>query len=267
MSDPGHQRQRHLSSFHLELARLGQTSPGERAFIDEHLRGCAACSEMAASFEGHRRGFLATGASEAGARARAREGLGRARRRRLFAWLATGLLLPVAAALVLFLAPRRGARDGGVGLDPDVAVKGGPTPGLMVAARRGARVFPVSPSEPLRPGDQIRFVLERVRHRYVLIASVDGAGRANIYVPYEGSASLDVGAGDRVEIPGSIVVDDVPGPERLFALVSARPIDAASVRAALANVGARGPSAVRDTRRLDVGADDQVSMLLEKVVP
>jgi hypothetical protein len=128
-------------------------------------------------------------------------------------------------------------------------------------------VFPVSPGEPLRPGDQIRFVLERVRYRYVLIASVDGAGRASIYVPYEGSASLDIGAGDRVEIPGSIVVDDTPGPERLFALVSARPIDAAGVRAALANVGAGGPSAIRGTRRVDVGADDQVSMLLEKVVP
>jgi len=264
MSNPGHERRRHLSSFHLELARLGEASAAERGFVDEHLRDCAACAEMAAAFEQHRQTFAAAGAARADAGARAQRDVGRARRRRFF-WMAATLLFPAAAALVVLAAPRRGARD--AGLEPEIAAKGGSGPGLVVAARRGSRVFVVGPGEPLHPGDQIRFVLERVRQRYVLIASVDGAGRASIYVPYEGSASLQVGTGDRIEIPGSIVIDDAPGPERLFALVSAGPIDAASVRAALARIGARGPSAIRGTQRLDVGADAEVSMLLEKVVP
>jgi hypothetical protein len=261
MNVPPQERRRHLSSFHLELARLGEASPADRAFIDEHLRDCAECTEMAAAFEGWRREHASAGG--AAARARAGERLRQTRRRR-FAWWGTCLLVPVAAGLIIFVSVARHPTPL-AGPEPDIGVKGGA--GLVVAARRGDRVFPVRPGEPIHPGDQIRFVLERVRHPFVLIASVDGAGRANVYVPYEGSASLAVHASDRIEIPGSIIIDDSPGPERLFALISRRPLDAAGVRAALASIGRRGPAAIRGTSRLDVGADEQVSMLMEKVVP
>jgi hypothetical protein len=258
MSDPGAERGRHLASFHLELARVGETSPADRAFIDEHLRICAQCAEMAATFEANRHEFGAPGGAGARVRAHLQEQLQR-RPRRWLAWLGAGVLVPLAAGIVILATFHRPSPR-----EPDIGLKGGA--GLLVAARRGERVFPVRPGEPLRPGDQIRFVLEHVRYPFVLIASVDGAGRANVYVPYEGPASLEVRAGDRVEIPGSIIIDDTPGPERLFAFLSARPLDATGVRAALTTIGARGASAIRAVNRLDVGADEQVSMLMEKVV-
>jgi hypothetical protein len=261
------QTARHVSSFHIELVRLGVASPSERAWIDEHLHSCPACGQMADAFEASRLAFAGAVAARSGAELRAR--LARVRRRR-WRWLGAGLLIPVATSFLAVVSWRSPQAPAGPDIDPDIAVKSGAGPGLLVAVRRGDRVFPVQPGEPLRPGDQIRFVLERARHPFVMIASVDGAGQASIYVPFDGKESLAIGTNrreDRVELPGSIIVDDSPGPERLFALLSRRPIDAASVRAALSKVGAGGSSSIRSTNRLDVGAADQVSVLVEKAIP
>src|SRR6185295_5003137 len=113
---------------------------------------------------------------------------------------------------------------------PDISVKGGTA--LLVAVRRGERIFPVrgdgagapggavSRSEPIHPGDELRFVIAPARSPFVLLGSIDGAGHASIYVPYDGSASAPLGGPlERVELPGSIVIDGGPGPERLFALL------------------------------------------------
>jgi hypothetical protein len=44
-------------------------------------------------------------------------------------------------------------------------------------------------------------------------------------------------------------------------------VNAAAVRAALAAVGAGGVSAIRGVTRLDVEADEQLSLLVEKASP
>ncbi|HXU06472.1 MAG TPA: DUF4384 domain-containing protein [Polyangia bacterium] len=147
----------------------------------------------------------------------------------------------------------------------EVGVKGGA--GFTMVARRDGRVFSVEPGAKLRANDQIRFVVSHLRHRYVLIASVDGAGRANVYFPYEGATSENVGIRERIELPGSIVIDGSPGPERFFALVSREPLQTTSVRRALDAVGKEGTNSIRNASRLDVGADEQVSILVEKDAP
>ena len=263
MSDSsGQPSRRHLSSYHVELARLGRASAADRAFIDEHLRTCARCAQMAASFEDARREFATTVLPRTRAALEAR----RARRRRFSViWWWGGLLVPVAASMIVFAPWRRSPSPPPAVGEPEIGVKGGV--GFFLAARRGDRVFPVRPGDPLRPGDQIRFVLERVRYPYVLIASIDGAGHASIYVPYEGSASTRVAQDDHLEIPGSIVIDASPGPERMFAFLSRQPLSAAPVRQALAAVGARGGEAIRRANKVDVGADEQVTILVEKAVP
>jgi hypothetical protein len=263
MTDTSDEGVRHLSSFHCELLRLGEVSAAERKWMEEHLRSCAACTALSGSFEASRREFAGAVATRTGAQLRAR--VEQARRRR-WRWVGVGLLVPVAATFLVVLSGR-GPRPPEVA-EPEFGVKGGP--GLLVAARRGSRVFPVSAKEPLRAGDQIRFVLDSVRHPFLMIASVDGAGHANIYVPYEGKESLAVeakGQQSRIEIPGSIIIDETPGPERLFAFLSQRPIEAAKVRAALAKLAAGGPAAIRTGKTVDVGAEEQVSMLLEKAPP
>jgi hypothetical protein len=128
-------------------------------------------------------------------------------------------------------------------------------------------VFAVELTDKLKAGDQVRFVVSHPRHRYLLIGSVDGAGRANIYFPYEGSQSADVGTRDRFEVPGSIVIDAGPGPERFFALLSREPLQTISVRRALDGVGRQGTNGIRNARSLDVGADEQTSILVDKETP
>lgn len=269
--------ERHVSSFHAELLRLGEASAAERAWIEGHLESCPACAAMTAELDAARDEFTATVAPRSAARlsarlAERRRGGGRPR----WGWLSAGLLIPSAAVVVALVAVRRpppvtggaaGPAEARRELEPDYTEKGGGRAQMMVAARRGTRVFAVRPGELLQAGDQIRFVIQGARHPFVMIASVDGRGHANVYVPYDGVSSLAVAPGARIEMPGSIVIDDSPGPERLFALLSHRPIDAAKVRAALGSVGGRGAAAIRSTTALDVGADEQVSMLVEKASP
>jgi hypothetical protein len=247
---------RHLSSFHLELLRLGEASGDERAWIDRHLRECPRCGEMASAFESHRREF---GARESAAKAPPPGALETRRGGRATARIGFGILLPVAAAVALFLSVKRPSTPV---TEPEILAKG--EAGLMLVARRGARVFPVEPNEKLRAGDQIRFVVSHPRHRYLLIGSIDGSGHASIYFPYEGAESAEIGRRDRFEVPGSIVIDATPGPERFFALFSGRPLQTTSIRRALDAVGKQGTNGIRNRVRLEVGADEQISILVEK---
>jgi hypothetical protein len=103
--------------------------------------------------------------------------------------------------------------------------------------------------------------------RYLLIASLDGRGQATIYHPYGGAESSAVTDPIRLEVPGSIVLDDAPGPERIYALFSRTPIPARDVTASLAAVFARGAPAIRSELRLDLAAEEQASVFFEKGAP
>jgi hypothetical protein len=265
---------RHVSSYHLELRRLGEMPGDDQVWMDQHLRACAACADLALAHVDRRRQFE----GPVQARSLAALAVRFQSRRRRWSWrhaLGIGLLVPVAAGFLLLVSmgrhrPWRSVDDGVAShpaAEPELTAKGGP--GFLLVARRGDRVFRVTSREALRPHDQVRFVLEHVQYPYVLIASVDGRGHANVYVPYEGSQSAAVGGvagGDRVEIPGSIVIDDSPGPERMFALLSRKPLSASMVRAALKALGSRGAQAIRAASSLEVDADEQLSLAVEKIV-
>ena len=98
------------------------------------------------------------------------------------------------------------------------------------------------------------------------MASVDGSGAVMIYYPYGGDQSMVI-EGDRVELSGSIELDAAPGPERIYALLSDRPIEAAIVRAHLLGVAAGGAEAIRGTRALPVPVRAQLSLVFEKARP
>jgi hypothetical protein len=258
MPAPSEPRPRHLASFHLEAIRLGAASADERAWAEAHQRACERCASLAASLDGARAEFAADVLPKTRAALRARAPRAPVSRRRW--WWAGAFLAPAAIAAVALLVPRKPVTVDDQGT---IAEKGGPSLGIV--ARRGSRVFPVSSGEQMHPGDQIRFVLKGVTYPFGLIASVDGAGEPNIYVPYGGAASVSVAPGDRIELEGSIVLDGRLGPERVFALFSRRPLSAAAVREALAALGSLGGDAVRKASDLAVGADAQSSVLLEKV--
>ena len=92
--------------------------------------------------------------------------------------------------------------------------------------------------------------------------SIDGAGTATVYYPYGGERSGPTSQ-EPSELPGSIVLDAAPGPERVFALVSAEPLEAAVVKRKLLDMR----SHIRETTRLAVPGVEQASIVFEKEAP
>jgi hypothetical protein len=258
---------RHLTVLDLDELELEPSAPEPRARVEAHARRCSACAERRAAhvarIEQFRVSVLPRTVEAVTARRRDRL------RRRWAAWLA----LPVAAATALLLLVTGRQHDGVspvAGGESALGVKGSAL--FEVFARRngpaadvdGPSVVRVHDGMRLAPGDALRFVLFPSGMPYVLIASVDGAGQVNIYYPFHGEASaLTTGQG-AISVPGSIVLDAAPGPERLFVIYSARALRATAVRAALAPTAAAGAAAIRGTAQAPLDATVQGSLLFEK---
>jgi hypothetical protein len=268
MIDAREPRDRHVATYDLELVRLGAASESACAWVAEHLRECPRCAELERSWRAAHDEFAEQASLrsiEPRSEVKALVAKNSPVPRRI---LIAAMVAPIAAGLLLFLLPPKSRVPAGENLaaaGSDIVEKGGPN--LALVARRGDRVFAVTSREKLRAGDQIRFVLQNATYPFVLIASVDGGGGANIYAPYDAVESARFGPSERLEIPGSIVIDASPGPERVFALLSSRPLRTADVRVALAAIGARGVGAIRDALHLDIGADAEATVMFEKEGP
>jgi Domain of unknown function (DUF4384) len=254
--------ERHLSPLDMDALVLGATSSEENAALGEHLDRCQACREQrrareerAAAFN---RSVLARGVG--------RLDRVRHRGRATASWWRWAAALPI-AGLVIALGIW-GGRPVPRSIDRAPRVEGiKGLPALHVVARRGTAVFEVGDGAVLAPGDALRFVLEPAGRAYLIIASVDGAGRANVYFPYRGQGSARIDPDRTVEAPsGSIVLDRAPGPERIFALWSSDPLASERVLALLEPLGRRGPEAIRHTSALEVPGTLQVSVLFEKQI-
>jgi len=256
---------RHLTVLELDELELEPSAPEPRARVEAHARRCSACAERRAAqvalIEQFRVSVLPRTMEAVTARRRDRL------RRRWAAWL----VLPVAAALLLLVTGR--GRDGAfpvAGGGSALGVKGAAL--FEVFARRngpaadidGQAVVRVHDGMRLAPGDALRFVLFPSGMPYVLIASVDGAGQVNIYYPFHGEGSALTSGQGAISVPGSIVLDAAPGPERLFVIYSARALRATAVRAALAPTAAAGAAAIRGTAQAPLDATVQASLLFEK---
>ena len=231
----------HVSALQLDELALGVLPELEAARARAHVDGCARCrgdrdaaSELRASFRP----------------------IAIVRPARRWWWLAAPMLA-AAAAVALFV-----MRGGAPATEPDLAIKGDAS--WQVFARRGEATFQVLDGAKLAARDRVRFIVVPDKARYLLVASIDGGGHASIYFPFDGARSgkLD---GARVELPDSIVLDDSPGPERVFALFSDEPLDAAAVSEQLRAIGTRGAGAIRATAHLDVATRAQRTLVFEKV--
>jgi hypothetical protein len=239
----------HPSALALHRLQLASLPAEEASSVKAHVDGCTRCRhELEALAADHqhfdRVVFPRTSAS-----------IGRPR---FWRWALPGAAVAAAAAvLVLWLTPARNAPDG------DIATKGAAPPLTLVAAHEGVHITVEDGNTALRAGDSVRFILHPQGLPYALVASVDGAGHPMLYHPFGGSESAAVSA-PRVEVPGSITLDDSPGPERVFVLLSRQPLRAADVLNALADLGRQGKSAIRGARRLPVPAERQASVMFEK---
>jgi hypothetical protein len=253
----------HLSAYELDCLRLGRLPPEGARLAQGHLASCGSCRRLEEDLLTDQQHFMAEVLPRSGATLRARaEAEARTATRRF--WLVTLVpLAPVLAVLALLVHPKGDGETRHLGRESYQGQKGGSP--FWIVVRRGERVFRAAEAQPLRAGDAVRFVVVPPQ-AFVMIASVDGRGHSQVYAPYDGSESAAVPLDRKIELPenGSIELDATPGPERIFALFSRRPLPARAVLAALDRLGARGPSAVRSEERLEVGADTQLSELLEK---
>jgi Domain of unknown function (DUF4384) len=256
---------RHLSPYELDGLHIGVMDGARAQAARNHLEGCVRCRRMAGELRSWQEHF--SGEIWPTAAGRLRTHLARRPEpRRRWRWMALAFL-PLAASgamAALYLRPR--APDSPVTAESTAAtigVKGAPA--WLVVARRQGRVFPASSETPLAAGDQLRFVVNPGELPYVMVASIDGAGRPSVYFPFGSVASGRVPTGRRLELPGSLVLDDAPGPERLYALFSRAPLRAEVVTAALREVAAGGVHNIRRAEHLAVPADAQRSFLLEKL--
>lgn len=240
----------HISDLTLDALALGALDSDSETRVREHLAGCTLCrgaQTRAAELRSYFMSHILPRGLPGGVRSPAKQ-------RAWWAWLVAPAL--VAAGLLWML--RRPPDPG------DLAIKG--KPGWQVFAHRDGQTFTVHDGMRLAAGDRLRFSIPAAGARYVLITSIDGAGVATTYYPYGGAESAAI-EGDRIEPAGSIVLDAAPGPERIFAILSDRPIAAELVAIQLRAIALGGPAAIRALDTLPIAARAQISVVFEKEAP
>jgi hypothetical protein len=247
---------RHLSSLQLDELALGALPQAEEAAARAHLASCGRCQADDAALASSRAHFSAAVLPKTmgAVRRRADAESGFWQRRRT--WL-VGLTVACGAAAALLIGIRRPATD------EDLLAKGGGAP-LAAFFKRGDRVAQVVAGQPLRAGDSVRLVVQTQAKRHVAVLSADVSGHVTRWFPQQGKQSGELAAHARAELPGAIVLDASPGPERLFAVFADSPIDLPPLEKKLFELGRAGPEAVRRTERLNIIGADQATRLIEK---
>jgi hypothetical protein len=155
------------------------------------------------------------------------------------------LAFAVPVALAVLIVPR--VIDSG----DEVRLKGD---GFRVAvARSGAAGSPelLENDAPVSAGDALRFSYEASENGHLLVLDVDGRGDVSVLYPYGASRSAPISAGDTTFLPGSVVLDDAPGPELLVAVFSPKPLDAAPLVESLkAQAGRPSPKVACDACKI-----------------
>lgn len=216
----------------LEALSAGEQVPPP---VADHAGRCTDCAAQVAALRAEREAWNRARPPERFLRqlerreaaAPRRAGLGRL-------WPALALAVPLALAAAL--AP--GLLGGGGGRDGGVTLRGGAFRVAVARAGGGAPEL-LERDAVVRAGDALRFAYEADRGGHLLVIELDGRGRATVLHPFGAAASAPLPAGERAFLPGSVVLDDAPGPTQLVAVFSERPIAAAPLLDALAHQAGR----------------------------
>jgi len=142
---------------------------------------------------------------------------------------------------------------------PRIRLKGGLSAAMF--AQRGERQWKVTGEQWLQPGDEVRFVFNSPQPGYLYVVGMDAARKVNLYEP-AGNKPRRVPRGQKQEVPGSIVLDETLGHERVLVLICPTPVTPGKVVAAA--TGALGRArGVATIVRLDLRCS-QVALLLKK---
>ena len=246
----------HPSELELHRLLLGQLPPEAEARVAPHAAACPRCQEAVAELRSGEEQFAGAvfGRTVAALADRHRA------RRPWFRWVWLVPVPLVAAGALLFFGMRSPGPDG-----PRVKGAGSAVaaPGLAIYARRGERLFPVASGEVVRPGDELRFVVSRPPgFTHALVVAVAADGRVEVYYPPGKREAGELpGLAPRVELPGTLLVDDRPSRERVHLLLDRAPFTLATVLPTL-----RAPDAASAPLPVDarVRTAAATSVLLER---
>jgi hypothetical protein len=222
-----------LSDFAIDDHELHGSAP---AAAVAHLERCGLCQARCAE----RRARVAEFQDLWSAGTWARIAASRARRRRWVLLSSVSVLGAAAASWLVFAGVPSRKSAGAHRAGADLVVPKG-TAIAQVVCRRGDETFTLGDGDEVRPGDDLRFRVlgGAARGAYVQVGSVDGSGAyASFYPQGEGDVSVARPPAGQ-PLPGSIRLDDAPGPERVLVVLSESPLPVTDVRAAAVAHAAR----------------------------
>jgi hypothetical protein len=243
----------HLSELAMERVLAGEV---ESPPVLEHLAACAACRERREQRTSADARFRAapqfSERVEAIVAAARRDARGRTWRR------AAGVAMACAAVVVATIVIRK--PDG----SETTRRKGGASMAIVLRDDHG-RLAPLATGDLARPGDAIRFQVTSPGRAHVVVLAFDRQ-QVSVYAPQPGAGdSVPLEPGHTTTLDGSIVLDDTLGPERVIAVLCARPRPLAEVVAEATGAFER---AGRDPTRVDhATACDEVHVDYLKVSP
>ena len=218
------------SDLALEQLLLSPDPSAHRA----HAEGCPSCQARLAEMRKQGEDFMryvfpaTVGAVEEAARG--------GPRRRWTAWLAAAPALAAAVAVFLLLRPAAPPDD-------YVGVKGAGGLGLSVFLRNGSGAQLAVDGQKVPAAAALRFKVRPAAPCRLWIVSIDATGQVSRLFPAEGEGGMEL---DRTtELPGGVVLDGQPGPERILAVCVPGPVPYAKVEGAVRSATAPSAEAVR----------------------
>ncbi len=213
----------------LERFLCGELNEAERREVRRHLAECADCSSYVTRLESERTDFLQKHPFSSFTRAHAATVR--------IPWLVRVMnavkrpaLIPVYASVLVAVALLPLSLRWKSSSVPEVRFKGGQS--ISFLYRREGTVHEGSAAQTLRPGDQIQIRYPLTAARFVSLSSIDGRGTVSFYHPgtHGSTCSVRSEPGVSVTFPGSIVLDNTPGPELVVVLFSENPLATAEVK-------------------------------------
>ncbi len=243
------------------LSRLlaGDLDDKERGTTEKHVSSCSECKDLLVRIKVELESFH-TSHNKENFLAQVKELAESTQTKHLawwqLAWRPAGLLAAAAMIVALMLFSIQHLPE-----DPDTRMKGsGIELGLFVMEGSEAKI--TDPSQLRHPGDRIQFHLTAPAGGYLHLLGIDEAGVLSVYFPRPGAAHESYPGGAARPVPGSVILDDTLGRERVFVLICAEAMAPDELLARVRSLSG-DPQQLLEAQELDLDCR-QASVLITK---
>jgi hypothetical protein len=239
---------KNLPDWLLERHLLGELTPEQARRVQECLGEPELERRLAELRSDDQQVLAQLPATAVAAEVARRAGATAARRHRAVGRAPLAALAAAAAAAVLLLLLRpaslqrspAGDRQAGAVVE-GVRAKGAPR--LAVFRRTGTGSESLAPGAQVRAGDLLQLSITPAGFGHAVVVSVDGGGAVTLHHPRNAGQSTALPPGTALTLPESYELDDAPGFERFFLVVSREPIAVDVVLRAARTLAAGAPGA------------------------